>query len=528
MAPLTQRQNIRIPAHSGLEFLSGMRTRTSIVLLLALLLVSIAISVLTIQLMRTQRTALEETVKDSRVQAIALLSNRVEQVLLSAMRPPFLVLKNIPVSTLNIETLELLKETLPEVEQILILDSEMELRHSFPRPRTQHERELNEWLAQRVDIEGIVEDDSDTVTLHTFLETINGKPVIFALQRISELDKKSGWIVIRFNLKRMEQRLVSPLLDDFNNEQGGTVKLHDANSPWNDKTLNWPIGRVLPGWMLEFHPNPDIEAQRTQQSSSLMFAIASGVILTMVIATFAVLRELRREHALVELRNRFVANVSHELKTPLALIRMYAETLYLRRVTDDERQHQYHLVLLREAERLSQMINSVLDFSRLSQGISIYKMSETDLYQTVSNILESYRWQIEESGLHAEIALSAELPKVAHDRDGVTQIVINLIDNAVKYGAAGGSIEISLAAVDHDNGVELSITDHGPGIPEDERDRVRKPFQRGKDADPASGSGLGLALVEEIARIHNATLTLDTPESGTGVKATIRFPVIRS
>ncbi len=232
-----------------------------------------------------------------------------------------------------------------------------------------------------------------------------------------------------------------------------------------------------------------------------------------------------RTQASQKSQREFVANVSHELKTPLALIRMYAETLYLRRVTDEERQHQYHRVLLHEAERLSQMINTVLDFSRLSQGIALYRLTETDLRGTVANVLDSYRWRFDDEGLRLESSLQEALPAVAHDPHGITQILINLIDNAVKYAAAGGMVKVSLR-VAGDN-VELVVADHGPGIPEEDRERVRKPFQRGKEADPASGSGLGLALVEQIATIHHAHLQLNVPADGKGLEAVVCFPIYK-
>ena len=260
-----------------------------------------------------------------------------------------------------------LRETFPEVEQVLFLSTGMSLESSFPIPQSRGERRLNDFLVQRTIQEGL-DAQEDRYILHTFVETLDGHPALFAVQRVSDIDKSAGWVLIRFNLDVIKQRRVAPLLAEFSTKLGGEVHLNDADAPWNDDALNWPVGRVLPGWLLVFNASDQVEARGMRWEGALMWGVTAAVILTMLMATFAVWRELRREHALVDLRNRFVANVSHELKTPLALIRMYAETLYLRRITDEQRQHQYHRVLLHEAERLSQMINSVLDFSRLSQG----------------------------------------------------------------------------------------------------------------------------------------------------------------
>jgi len=518
------RKSEKVAAKNVGRVWGGMRARTSIVLLTVLITVIIAISGLTIKLLKGQRNLLEDTIKESQAQTMALLGNRVEQTLLAALRPPFLALKNIPPADVDMGQFAQLRETSPEVEQVLFLSAAMRLENSFPAPQGNRERRLNEWLAQRTALEGF-DTKEERYILHTFVETLDGHPVLFAVQRVNEMDKSAGWILIRFNLDVMKQRLVAPLLAEFGAKLGGNVQLNDADAPWDDDALNWPVGRVLPGWLLVFNASDQAEAKRLKRESALMWGVTAAVILAMAMATFAVWRELRREHALVDLRNRFVANVSHELKTPLALIRMYAETLYLRRVSGDERQHQYHRVLLHEAERLSQMINTVLDFSRLSQGIALYHLTETDLRDTVAGVLDSYRWRVEDTGLRLDIALDQTVPPVAHDRHGVTQILLNLIDNAVKYAAAGEVVKVSLCAVD--NAVDLVIADLGPGIPEEDRERVRKPFQRGKEADPASGSGLGLALVEQIAKIHHARLILTAPSGGRGLEAVVRFPIYR-
>lgn len=503
----------------------GMRTKTSIVLLTALLMAIFAVSGLTIKILKGQRILLEETIRDSQAQTMALLSNRVEQALFAALRPPFLALKNIPALQVDMKRFAHMREAFPEMEQVLFLKADMSLQNTFPPPMSDRERRLNEFLAQRTVLEGI-DTKEDRYILHTFVETIEGHDALFAVQRVSEMDKSAGWILIRFNLDVMRQRRIAPLLAEFTTKLGGAVQLNDADAAWDDDALNWPVGRILPGWLLVFNTSDRMEAQHMQRESTLMLGVTAAVILAMLMATFAVWRELRREHALVDLRNRFVANVSHELKTPLALIRMYAETLYLRRVTDEERQHQYHRVLLHEAERLSQMINTVLDFSRLSQGVALYRLTETDLRDTVISVLDSYRWRIEEAGLRLDVSLGEDIPPVAHDRYGITQVLLNLIDNAVKYAAAGGMVKVLLRAID--DGVELVVADHGPGIPEEDLKRVRKPFQRGKEADPASGSGLGLALVEQIANIHHAQLSLTVPADGAGLEAVIRFPIYRT
>jgi signal transduction histidine kinase len=476
----------------------------------------------TISVLDAQRRVLDEVVRESDAKAMALLADRVERAILTAMRPIFFSLKNVPMSAVDTARFARLKDRYPQIDQILFLDADMTVVATLPEARTEAERSINDWLAARAALEGI-DKQSDETTLHAFVETIEGRDRLFGLQHIGESDDSAEWLLIRYSLEEIQGRFVTPVLDEFERTQTGKVRLQDAKGVWDDDALNWPVSKILPGWLLVFKPDVTVEERRLRGERALLLGVTAGVVLAMALAAFAAWRELRREHALVDLRNRFVANVSHELKTPLSLIRMYAETLYLNRVADDGRRHEYHRVILREAERLTEMINTVLDFSQLSQGVKVYDLKDMDLYKTVSEIVETYRARIEEQGLRVEMHLHEGLPQVAHDPNAVTQILLNLLDNAAKYGAEGGVVQVALAA--KDGSVELSVTDLGGGIPMEDRDRVRQAFQRGRDADPATGSGLGLAVVERIADVHRAKLILDTSPGGQGLKAAIRFPV---
>jgi signal transduction histidine kinase len=506
---------------------SRIGTRTPVVLLGALLFTILGISSLTFQLVRGQRSMLESAIRDSEQGALDLLANRVEHTLLSAMQEPFLLLINLPhATTADVKRIEAVKTAFPEVEEMLFLDARMKRVFSYPPATTRHRSQFDSWLAQRL----VLEETSHrfkSSAFHSFLETLDGQPVLFGFRpaSYSEDTSPSGWLLIQFNLDQLRKR-VAPLLKEFGEEQGGTVELHDADTEEEQSSLDQQINRVLPGWSLVYIPDPEITDDRLQPRTTLLLSLAGGMVLVMLLATFAVWHELRREHALVELRNRFVANVSHELKTPLALIRMYAETLYLRRVTDEERQQLYHRTILRESERLSQMINTVLDFSRLSQGAEVYHLTDTDLAATVSGVIEDYRQRIEEQGLRLETDLRPNLPPVAHDRRGVTQILLNLLDNAAKYAAGGGVVQVRLAA--SGDCVELAVTDFGPGIPAREHARLRTAFERGGDIESQSGSGLGLAVVDQIADVHHARVALETPQGGSGLEAVVSFPVLRT
>jgi signal transduction histidine kinase len=369
----------------------------------------------------------------------------------------------------------------------------------------------------------------------TFLETVDGKPALFAYEVVNDIPVKSsdnpssslvggsGWLVLRFNLDALNANAVLPLLADFTRDQGGVVNLRDPGFETDSDSLNSALTHILPGWKLVYEPPSQAKEKRLAGQRWVIIGIAVGALIAIAIAGYAVWRELEREQDLVELRNRFVANVSHELKTPLALIRMYAETLSLRRLKDQNRQHEYHKVILREAERLSRMIENVLDFERLRSGAQVYHLTDTDLAASVSDVLARYQFQIEESGVHLDVKLDRPLPPVAHDKEGVTEILLNLLDNACKYARSGGLVQVRLGCAG--DRVELEVTDFGPGIPSWDRERMLRAFERGAVPSAVGGSGLGLALVDQIAKSHHARFVLDEPAQHNGVKAVVSFPI---
>ncbi len=498
------------------------RGRAPIVLVGTLLVAVLGISAFTIELLQGERARLEDALRDSRAKAMALLANHVEQSLLSAIRRPFNGLKNIPADAVDTARLQWLRSAFPEVQSVVFLDSRLHVRSSFPAPLHSDTERFDDWLTRRVVLRGLEQQVKD-FGVPCFVSDLQGHASLFALQPISDVDAAQGWLLLRFDLELLQRRHVQQLLAEFGTTEGGTVALQDAQADWDDRALNWPLTRVLNGWLLAFRPDPSSFEAALRRADRPILGVAGAVLLTMVMATFAVSRELQRERAIVELRNRFVANVSHELKAPLALIRMYAETLHLQRIGDPERQRSYHAVILREAERLTRMIDNVLDFARLRQGDRLYHLTDVDLRSTVAAVLEDYAPRVQEQGLALESALPAAVACVAHDRHGVTQILLNLIDNACKYAAAGKRVVVRLAG--DPDWVDLEVIDFGPGLAAAGDDPVAGGTP---GASEAGGSGLGLALVKQIAAAHHARLILDTPEGHSGLRAVVSFPACKS
>jgi signal transduction histidine kinase len=250
--------------------------------------------------------------------------------------------------------------------------------------------------------------------------------------------------------------------------------------------------------------------------AALSLVMAGGVFLTH--------RNISREMKLARLKSDFVANVSHELRTPLALIRLYAETLELGRLTAQEKYKDYFRIIREESERLTALINNILDFSRIEAGRKEYDFKETNLPELVHTTLDSYRFQIEQNGFAFEENISGDIPPLSVDREAIARSLLNLVNNALKYSKDHKYIGVSLY---RSNGsVKLEVQDRGIGIAAAEQDKIFEKFYRCGDplVHNTKGSGLGLSLVRHIAQAHGGNVSVESvPEKGS--KFTIALPI---
>ena len=255
----------------------------------------------------------------------------------------------------------------------------------------------------------------------------------------------------------------------------------------------------------------------------LILGILSAVIIIGLVLTKHV---VSKEMALAKLKSDFVSNVSHELRTPLALIRLYAETLELGRITTKDKKQEYYRIVRKESERLTALINNILDFSRIEAGHKEYEFRETDIADLVHNTLDSYRYQIEQQGFKFEENLDQSLPRVYVDREAIARALVNLVNNALKYSDNEKFLGVNLYRV---NGtVKLEVADRGIGITRREQTKIFEKFYRTGDplVHNTKGSGLGLSLVRHITEAHGGEIAVESTP-GKGSKFTMSLPVYR-
>jgi signal transduction histidine kinase len=285
-----------------------------------------------------------------------------------------------------------------------------------------------------------------------------------------------------------------------------------------------PFGEALPAWRVAlYEPSglaPRDMVRRQAMTFMAAFALLLGLIATGLIATY---RLQRRESEIARLKSDFVANVSHDLKTPLSLIRMFAETLELDRVPDEARRREYYTVLTRESERLTRLIDNVLDFSRIESGRQRYDIAPGPVEPVVQEVLESFRHPLAQQGFAVDVAVAPDLPDVPVDADALKQALANLLDNAMKY--SGDRRKIRVAARREGDGVAIEVADEGIGIPLSERERIFEKFYRigRSETQGRRGSGVGLALVKHIVDAHRGRVTVEGGP-GEGSRFTLHLP----
>ena len=305
--------------------------------------------------------------------------------------------------------------------------------------------------------------------------------------------------------------------------QAGAVPRAD---PWTlaskvsrsaEPAIRVPLGAdLLPGWeVVAFVP----VAERDSSVGGGYFLIGSllvAIFLTAIIAGGSLLlRQARQSEAEAAQKTSFVANVSHEFKTPLTTIRLYSELLEQGRVADEAKRVEYLRTIGRETQRLARLVGNALDFSRLEQGKKKYAHDSLELGTELNRLLDTQQPRLAEAGVALQRNLPGEQLTVTSDRDALEQILLNLLDNAAKYGASGGEVTVELVARPG-GGAIVRVLDRGPGVPREHWERIFEKFHRVDDTLTAekTGTGLGLSIARQLARGLGGELRHEPREGG--------------
>ncbi len=318
--------------------------------------------------------------------------------------------------------------------------------------------------------------------------------------------------------KGSESGLAVSVFDEKQNQiyaNASGVKNYQVKMAFAPVFPNWDLAATYRGSSIQS------VAQASFEKSLLLTAFVLCLLLVGIILT---LRAASREMSLAAAKSSFVSNVSHELKTPLALIRLYAETLELDRVKDEQQGKDFLRTINGETRRLTQLINNILDFSKIEAGRKEYRFVSSDVAEIVETVLRTYEYQLRDAGFEVSTRIDQGLPMVAIDAEAISQAVVNLLNNATKYSEDAKKIEVAVAA--RDSHIAIEVADHGIGILRSEQQKIFEKFYRVSTTlvHNTKGSGLGLALVKHVVEAHGGRVLVDS-ELGRGSRFTILIPI---
>jgi|HubBroStandDraft_1064217.scaffolds.fasta_scaffold09779_4 signal transduction histidine kinase len=284
------------------------------------------------------------------------------------------------------------------------------------------------------------------------------------------------------------------------------------------------LGDEFPGLHVEWSDNRFPESVRSGLPIGIWIAGLALVLGIAVFGGYLLLRDVNRDVRLNEVRSQFVASVSHELKTPLTAIRMFAETLAMGRTGDERTKSEYLETIVNESERLARLVDNVLDFSKIEQGKKIYRLRPTRLEEVAGSAARAMQFPLAQQGFQLHLTVQDEMPGVQADPDAMQQAILNLLTNAMKYSGDAREIDLRLGARNGDAVIE--VVDHGLGMAPDERKRVFEKFYRAPSHESRliAGTGLGLTLVAHIAQAHGGRVEVESAP-GAGSTFCIFIPV---
>ncbi len=299
----------------------------------------------------------------------------------------------------------------------------------------------------------------------------------------------------------------------YSTESLGDIEVQQKKPLW--LIPNHSLGIVLKGRTID-------SLVRERLFENIFVLSLLGLVL--IVGVVLIFRTTKKEIELAQIKSDFVSNVSHELRTPLALISMFAETLEMGRAKTEEKKKEYYSIISQEANRLSRIVNSILNFSRMEAGKREFKFSSVNLNEIVDKVLGTYDFHLHNKGFEYKLEKDDGMPAVDVDAEAVSEAFINILDNAVKYSGDQKIIEVSTGR--NNENVFVEVRDFGIGISSEHQKKIFDKFfrvQTGLEHN-TKGTGLGLALVKHIVDSHKGNIELKS-ELNKGTTVRLLFPL---
>ncbi len=338
--------------------------------------------------------------------------------------------------------------------------------------------------------------------------------------------------VIFFHTQQLLEQVVIPKLQDVGRQDFSlSLKKIGADSPvfafdnydgYDLQTRNlWLLKDYNVTISLPVLTISDMVNDRVARNLIALLLLLAVLLLGM----FLIYRNIQKEMAFAQAKAEFVSNVSHEIRTPLALISMFGETLLLGRVPTEKRKQEYYEIICKETARLTNIVNRILNFSKMEAGKKEFEMVHHDLTTLVSEVVNTYSYHLESNQFACITQYSETALPILADQEAITETVVNLIDNAMKYSP--NEKEITITTRLKQQRALFEIADKGIGMTHEQAKHIFDKFYRAPQGNihNTKGAGLGLSIVKQIVALHKGEITVESTP-GKGSKFVLSFPLL--
>jgi two-component system, OmpR family, phosphate regulon sensor histidine kinase PhoR len=431
----------------------------------------------------------------------------------------------------------------PAVESFVILDESLKIRSQYPPPPPDPRRrkpDMDRWqnYVRGLEWKSLQPWTADQAGNFRHLHQLfDGRSVLIAYAAKETALGARYYVAAKLNLGLITKEWIPELVEGLATKRRIVILDEVARSIVGGPIIQRPspflyeesFGKTLYAWRVQITPL-NVDELRAQADTERLLGVLLIPVSTVIIAVGlgVVWLSVRAERRASRLKSDFIANVSHELKTPLSLIRMFAELLATGKHKGERVGREYASIITRESDRLAHLIDNVLDFARLERGKASYNFAEGRMQEVVERALEVCRYRLEKERIRLRTEIAGDLPLVRMDEDAMTLVLLNLVDNAAKYGGdgggeAGGDVWVQLARAP--GGVALSVRDRGSGISAEDQKRIFERFYRADNARAHNvrGSGIGLSLVKYIVEAHGGRVEVESAP-GQGATFTVFVP----
>ena len=361
-------------------------------------------------------------------------------------------------------------------------------------------------------------------------DTTNDFSILLFIEETPEGLKRITGMMI--DPKEFTYRILSPKLQEVARQEFLISVFNREENYQFNSSRDFKVGEVQQSKALWIFPNYQIgislvgqTIEDLVQQRALTNILLIGLLtVVLILGVWIVYRNIKKEVELAQIKSDFVSNVSHELRTPLSLISMFSETLEMDRVKTDEKKKEYYSIISQEANRLSKIVNSILNFSKMEAGKRQYNFVDSYLNDVAENVYHSYKFHLEQKGFTFNIVKDETIPIIKIDEEAVSEAIVNLVDNAVKYSDKEKTIIIRTGQ--ENNYAFVEVEDKGIGIPDKDQKKIFEKFFRVSSGNVYSvkGSGIGLSIVQHIVDAHKGKIELSS-EVNKGSKFRLLFPL---